>query len=71
MITLSSSRSQIYKSCPMPEHHSIEKIRRQAELLKSDKTLNLEIIMTTTSFLNDILSVWKKFKLRTKEKITA
>ena len=34
----------------MSEKHSIEKIRRQAELLKSDKALNLDFILTLTSF---------------------
>jgi len=50
----------------MSEKHGIEKIRRQAELLKSDKALNLDFILTLTSFYNDALTRLNKWKERTK-----
>jgi hypothetical protein len=51
----------------MPEKHAIEKIRRQAELLKSDKALNLDFILNLTSLYNDALTRLNKWKSVTKK----
>lgn len=51
----------------MSEKHALEKIRRQAALLKSDKTLNLDFIVTVTSLFNDALSRLNKWKSVTKK----
>lgn len=51
----------------MSEQHAIEKIRRQAELLKSDKILNLDIILTLTSIFNDVIARLNKWKSGSKK----
>ena len=54
-------------TAPMPEKNALEKIRRQAALLKSDKALNLDFIVTVTSLYNDALTRLNKWKSVTKK----
>ena len=52
----------------MPEKQVIEKMRRQAELLKSDKILNLDMIVTITSLFRNAVSRLNKWKFGSKKR---